>query len=219
MLYPVLRSQEGTQGMKNNTIAGMRLVGGHPCLDFVNTVDARRGRWGPDLLESYSDLIIWGRRVQLIDQTTADRLSTAALQNPKAADNALNHVVSIREAMFDVLRAEAAGTAPSKYAQELFRPSVDEALRQRALIWRSAGWTWDWVENRGLKTILDRIAYEAAVFLSQAHLRRPVRECRGNNCGWLFFDTSRGGQRRWCCDETCGSNSRVRRFRIRAAST
>jgi predicted RNA-binding Zn ribbon-like protein len=202
--------------MTQKTIGAMRLVGGHPCLDFVNTVDARRGRWGPDLLESYSDLIIWGRRAQLIDQTTADRLSAAALQNPKPADDALDHAVSTREAIYDVLKAEAAGTAPSKDAQELLRSSVDEALRQRTITWTSAGWRWDWLENRGLETIVDRIAYEAAGFLSQAHLRRPVRECFGNNCGWLFLDTSRGGQRRWCCDETCGSHSRVRRFRRRA---
>nr|WP_245414476.1 CGNR zinc finger domain-containing protein [Mycoplana dimorpha] len=31
--------------------------------------------------------------------------------------------------------------------------------------------------------------------------------------GWLFFDQSRNGRRRWCSDKKCGSNARVRKFR------
>jgi predicted RNA-binding Zn ribbon-like protein len=42
-----------------------------------------------------------------------------------------------------------------------------------------------------------------------------VRECLGPNCGWLFIDTSRGGQRRWCSDRSCGTHARVRRFRAK----
>ncbi|MBZ9993133.1 CGNR zinc finger domain-containing protein [Mesorhizobium sp. BH1-1-4] len=45
--------------------------------------------------------------------------------------------------------------------------------------------------------------------------RRRVRECKGRQCGWLFLDTSRGGRRRWCSDETCGTRSRVTRFRAK----
>jgi len=30
------------------------------------------------------------------------------------------------------------------------------------------------------------------------------KECP--NCGWLFFDKSKNGRRKWCSMQTCGSN-------------
>ncbi|WP_310218026.1 CGNR zinc finger domain-containing protein [Neorhizobium sp. 2083] len=42
-----------------------------------------------------------------------------------------------------------------------------------------------------------------------------MRECTGDNCGWLFIDHSKSGRRRWCSDATCGSLARVKRFRSR----
>ncbi|MCV4932572.1 CGNR zinc finger domain-containing protein, partial [Escherichia coli] len=40
-----------------------------------------------------------------------------------------------------------------------------------------------------------------------------IRECPGRNCGWLFLDTSRNGQRRWCSEAECGTPARVARHR------
>jgi predicted RNA-binding Zn ribbon-like protein len=51
--------------------------------------------------------------------------------------------------------------------------------------------------------------------LADRQHRRGVRECPGPNCGWLFLDTSKAGRRRWCSDESCGSRSRVKRFRAK----
>jgi predicted RNA-binding Zn ribbon-like protein len=45
--------------------------------------------------------------------------------------------------------------------------------------------------------------------------RREVRECKGDNCGWLFLDRSKGGHRMWCSDASCGARSRIARFRTR----
>ncbi|MGH3132366.1 MAG: CGNR zinc finger domain-containing protein [Gaiellaceae bacterium] len=39
-----------------------------------------------------------------------------------------------------------------------------------------------------------------------------VKECPGaGDCGWLFYDTSRNGTRRWCSMEGCGSRVKMRR--------
>jgi predicted RNA-binding Zn ribbon-like protein len=45
--------------------------------------------------------------------------------------------------------------------------------------------------------------------------RREVRDCKGENCGWLFLDHSKGGHRIWCSDASCGTRSRIARFRRR----
>jgi predicted RNA-binding Zn ribbon-like protein len=46
--------------------------------------------------------------------------------------------------------------------------------------------------------------------------QRRVRECPGaGDCGWLFYDTSRNGSRRWCSMEGCGSRVKMRRHYAR----
>ena len=45
---------------------------------------------------------------------------------------------------------------------------------------------------------------------------RSVKECPGaGDCGWLFYDTSRNGARRWCSMEGCGSGVKMRRHYAR----
>lgn len=34
-------------------------------------------------------------------------------------------------------------------------------------------------------------------------------------CGWMFYDVTRGGRRRWCSMATCGNRSKVRQHRRR----
>ncbi|PSL50724.1 putative RNA-binding Zn ribbon-like protein [Saccharothrix carnea] len=45
--------------------------------------------------------------------------------------------------------------------------------------------------------------------------RGGVRECSADNCGLLFVDTSRAGNRRWCSMERCGNRHKVRAHRAR----
>jgi predicted RNA-binding Zn ribbon-like protein len=38
-----------------------------------------------------------------------------------------------------------------------------------------------------------------------------VHQCPGaNDCGWLFYDISKNGSRRWCSMEGCGSRVKMR---------
>jgi predicted RNA-binding Zn ribbon-like protein len=44
-----------------------------------------------------------------------------------------------------------------------------------------------------------------------------VKACPGpaNDCGWLFYDTSKNASRRWCSMEGCGSVAKMRHYRAR----
>lgn len=84
----------------------------------------------------------------------------------------------------------------------------------RVLVPEPDGFAWRW-SGDSLDAVAHRVALAAAELLVQRADRRRVRECPGPNCGWLFIDTSRGGQRRWCSDESCGTPARVRRFRAK----
>ena len=44
-----------------------------------------------------------------------------------------------------------------------------------------------------------------------------IRECSAHDCGLVYLDTSRSGNRRWCSMQRCGNRAKVRAHRARAA--
>lgn len=45
--------------------------------------------------------------------------------------------------------------------------------------------------------------------------RERVRECSAGDCGLIFYDESRSGNRRWCSMQRCGNRAKVRAHRSR----
>jgi predicted RNA-binding Zn ribbon-like protein len=201
--------------MNTKTVTEIRLLGGHPALDFVNTVDARRDRWGPDALVAYSDLVIWGERLGLIDPALAEQLRLDGATRPSAASAALTRAKVARELLYAAFLAEVRGTVVAPTDGAALGCLVDAALAKRTLKPNAQGFAWSWTES-DLDAVLHRVVLAAADLLASRGDRRALRECPGANCGWLFLDRSRGGRRHWCSEETCGTRSRVERFRARS---
>jgi predicted RNA-binding Zn ribbon-like protein len=68
--------------------------------------------------------------------------------------------------------------------------------------------------------IADRLAHAAVDLLRTVDLGR-VRVCPidEGGCGWLFFDRSRNGSRRWCAMADCGAQAKARRLTARRRAT
>src|SRR3712207_5705500 len=77
----------------------LRLLGGAPCLDFVNSIENRAGHGPEDFLTSYPDLVRWGHHAGLIADATAMRLIAHAEANEPAADEALRRALELRDAL------------------------------------------------------------------------------------------------------------------------
>ena len=45
--------------------------------------------------------------------------------------------------------------------------------------------------------------------------QKRIKICPNPGCNWVFFDTTKGNNRRWCNDLTCGNRDKVRRYRAR----
>jgi predicted RNA-binding Zn ribbon-like protein len=61
---------------------------------------------------------------------------------------------------------------------------------------------------------VDLVSFQVALWAVPllAELPDPrLRICDGNDCSWLFLDSSKGGRRRWCDMATCGNVSKARR--------
>ncbi|KAA2213012.1 CGNR zinc finger domain-containing protein [Teichococcus oryzae] len=200
---------------KNRSIATMRILGGHPGLDLANTVDCRHGRFGPDLLVTFEDLAEWTQRVGLLGAGAAGRLRQWAAEEPDRAAAALARVKRLREAIYRVFSALAAGAEPPPPELSLIEEEARGAQSRRRLErLAGAGYAWTWPESDA-DILAGRLAHEAADLLTTARPGR-VKECFGRNCGWLFLDNSRNNSRRWCSEEGCGTRARVARHRARS---
>jgi predicted RNA-binding Zn ribbon-like protein len=77
------------------------------------------------------------------------------------------------------------------------------------------GFVWAWSADEGpIEAILGPIALSALTLLTQSDLSR-IKQCQGDHCGWLFFDTTKNRSRRWCEMEVCGNRAKQRALRAR----
>jgi predicted RNA-binding Zn ribbon-like protein len=199
---------------KNRSVASLRIVGAHPGLDLANTMASRGERYGPDLLGAYGDLLDWAARIGLLDGERIARLRRRADEAPGEARAALARAKRLREAIYGVFSAAAAGREAPAADLELLDREARRAQAERRLARTPTGYAWVWPDG-DLDVVTRRLAHEAADLLTMARLER-VKECSGGNCGWLFLDTTRNASRRWCSEEDCGTVERVARHRSKA---
>jgi predicted RNA-binding Zn ribbon-like protein len=190
----------------------MRLSGGDPALDFVNTVDSRRGRWGPDLLRHFDDLIILASRTGLIDTREAIKLHAVAKEQPDQAEAELRLAITLREAIYQLFLAEDAQEPYPEMPFTILHERARHARARQVLSNTADGLQW-LQPIAALTDLVDLFAWKASELLTSRSARRDVRECKGDNCGWLFLDTSKSGRRLWCSEASCGTHTRVKRFR------
>jgi predicted RNA-binding Zn ribbon-like protein len=192
----------------------MRLSGGHPALDFTNAVDSRRGRWGPDFLRSFDDLLVLAERTAMLDSAAISRLRKKASADARRARAAVEEAVRLREAIYKAFIAEDTGRAYPSAALKVVEMAAREGRSRERLSHTKSGFAWSLPFDE-LEDVGRAFALAALELLIARNDRREVRECKGDNCGWLFLDHSKGGHRRWCSDASCGARSRIASFRTR----
>ncbi len=71
---------------------------------------------------------------------------------------------------------------------------------------------WAWPTAAGdLTSMLWPVAWSASQLLTSPELAR-VKTCANERCGWLFIDSSRKHNRKWCQMGVCGNRAKARRF-------
>ncbi|MGC1728613.1 MAG: CGNR zinc finger domain-containing protein [Steroidobacteraceae bacterium] len=198
------------------------LCGGHPVLDFVNSLDNRFRDDGPtELLTDYATLLGFTRDTGLLDERHTHRLADCV--SPAAAARALHSARDLREALAAAFYAHATGRTPPPAALATLERHFHAANRHRELRWgsspgkpaRGAGPRWD--RNRfSMRAELPAwLLSQAAAQLMLSDTLPRVRACAADNCRWLFLDTSRNHTRRWCNMRVCGNRMKARRFQAR----
>ena len=193
-----------------------RLLGGHPVLDFINTIDPREGDRKTDYLRSFDDLIQWAQRTGVLRREEARRAMRAAAHDPSAGRRAFVRAIELREACHAIFSAVAAHRRWPSDAVRVLENAFRNALASARLTPTESSAAWRVAP--GLDIVRWQIARAAVGLLESGPLDR-IKRCPGSgNCGWLFLDSSKNASRRWCSMEGCGNRAKVRRYSARLCS-
>jgi predicted RNA-binding Zn ribbon-like protein len=206
-----------------------KLIGGRLCLDFVNTVGGRvsagrrRGRDYADTvlrdkLPRYSDLLSWAEAAGALTRRESLQLGRRAAGDSQLAASVLARAVQLRAALYRIFKSVIENWAPDSADMQILQRELSVVRAHERLAYAAGAFVWKW---RGSARALDRalwpVARSAAELLASNSLAM-IRQCTGDECGWLFLDASRNRNRRWCDMKDCGNRAKVKRFRQRARS-
>lgn len=186
----------------------MKLIGGLPCLDFVNTVGGwKQDRVVEDKLEGYADLARWAGLAGIAVRTPT-RLT------PRDAGRVLARTRVLRLALYRILSRSLEKRSPKRADLAVLTAELTQARDHQAFVSDHGQFRWKWDDTPAPDAILWRVSQSAAGLLTSPDLAR-VRICAGENCGWMFLDQTRNHSRQWCDMKDCGNLAKVRRFRQR----
>jgi predicted RNA-binding Zn ribbon-like protein len=213
--------------LEERPAAQMNLVGGRPCLDFVNTVGGwepipSRGKSDPfatraraDKLNDYFDLLAWGRHAGLLTEGDAQALAREAHRREKEAAAVFERAFALRGAIYFICVAIIHGARPRGVDLDTLNRELGLAYARIKVSAGGSNFVWRWRDEKNdLDQVLWRVTDSAAEMFTADDLGR-LRECPGEDCRWLFLDTSKSSRRQWCDMQTCGNLAKVRRFRER----
>lgn len=198
-------------------IRAIEFEGGHPALDFVNTVRAWTDEELIDYWTSPAELVAWHQRRGLITPATADAFAQLA---PSAANRLLGRARETRSELHTLFAGIVADGRAEQRRLGWLEHALASITKFRHLGASDGGVVWTVRPDPARPASLLALAlFAAEELLTSADFDR-IRACPPpDGCGWLFLDASRNGRRVWCSMKTCGNAAKVRRFRERAAGS
>lgn len=199
-----------------SSASSLTLIGGELALDFANTSSGRGGPMHKEHLRRPEDVVDWAARARVLAPADAAWLRAAATAEPPLGERLMRSALELREHIF-VLGAEIAAGRPAPAPRiESLAHAHAEYLASARLVPFEGRFVWSWATRSApVEAVLGPISLSALTTLLQADLTR-VKQCQGEKCGWLFFDTTKNKSRRWCEMEICGNRAKQRRFGERA---
>lgn len=190
------------------------MVGERLCLDFVNTIswresDNKRRDW----FSSYEKLVDWSHHAGILEEKQTQLLLEKSVHDPSEAEQTLAQAIQLREAIYRIFRSFTNG--------ELINPEVltnfNKVIRHYYQLMHLVPMEYDFsmyfdIPEGAFDSMIPPIVQSAVDILTSENDLKRVKQCEGDPCGWLFFDTSRNRSRRWCSMADCGNRAKARRF-------
>jgi predicted RNA-binding Zn ribbon-like protein len=192
-------------------------IGGRLAIDFSNTADGRETAL-QDELKAGDDFLAWMEAAGCWD--AADRTALAEfLADPERYATFRETAHDLREAIYTALASRIRDGRPDTGALARIAGHYRTVAADAALRPDSEGHArLDWSDAPADSRFLAPIVMDAVELLGDAP-RERLKQCDGEQCGWLFLDTSKAGRRRWCDMATCGNVSKAKRHAARKPKT
>jgi predicted RNA-binding Zn ribbon-like protein len=183
------------------------VVGSRLCLALVNTVLWRRSEAPVERLQSYPDLVATVGGAGWLE--SPDALLKEAVAHPRLARTALAAAIDLREMLFPLLSDIAAGAVPTASDLKPLNSHLNVSLGHVRVADSGDGLTPTWWPENDLDLPVWQVAASAGAVVTSDD-RDRLKQCPGEQCGWLFVDESSNQSRRWCDSRLCGNRARVR---------
>ncbi len=172
-------------------------------IDFINTFDYGRDGWTDSFTDATSAVDWLAQRGLVHADACADD-----------ADRNLHRIRAVRRALRQISESIVADrpAAPGALAE------ANRALRSRAILELVPSDEGVALSHRHVgDPIADSLARLVEPLIAEMAAGRPdrLRICDSDTCQWVFFDSSRTGQRRWCDMSTCGNRAKAARHRAK----
>lgn len=191
------------------------------CLDYANTRFWRGSDAPSESLNGIGDLLDWLAGVAALPAEIIAGARECIRGDSKRAQALLGDAIALREAIYGIFSAVAAGEGPLDRELASLNDALAAAPRRRRLAWRDGGYGWQ-IETVDVTAanLLAPVLWSASELLLNAAHRR-IRRCANDRCLWLFVDTSKSGTRRWCDMGACGNRAKAARHyaKVRRANS
>jgi len=175
------------------------------CLAFADTRYWRGTAAPTDELKNADDLARWVATVARVPATW---------QRLARARGVFERSIDLRETLHRCFSATAAELSPDQQDLMVLDAALAEAPPRQCV--GIGGWVVG--EPRvSAAALLAPVLWSAADLLLGKQLNR-VRQCANPECGWLFLDNSKSGNRRWCSMSACGNRAKAHRHYLRQKS-
>jgi predicted RNA-binding Zn ribbon-like protein len=195
-----LSTKPNPKSISNGEWARFIFVAGRLSIDFTQTggETGKRADW--ERFHQPADLADWFAA------------SPLHLQEVQVDPEEFKDALSLREAIWRVAQAIKQNETPladdiDTINRVAARPDLPPQLSLDGL-------KEVWLSPATASAALSSIARDA-IDLFSGELRSRIRECKNPNCGLMFVDASRPGQRRWCLMKRCGNMSKTARYRVK----
>ncbi|MFC6704170.1 CGNR zinc finger domain-containing protein [Flexivirga alba] len=181
-------------------------LSGHPALELCNT---RAGWHGPpdprgEYLRSYDALALLAVTTGVISADTGDALRQHAAKDPGGVEHTLDRTRKLRADLYSAFTE-----SPSAAARHRLADAISAAHSRQRFVVDIDSAQWEFSGHGTLKDPLDAFLIEAGALLTDDR-RELITACPGEDCGWLFLNTSR--RRRWCQMSVCGNRAKQAAF-------
>jgi len=195
------------------------LSAGDVALDLVNTLDERPTDHARELIPQAAHFFSWARQAGLLSRKQEEKWRAEVERKPRESERVHRRVVELRECLFLLFSSIAAGTETAPEVLAEWNKYLQEALGHYETARKGTGMVWTArSEVQRFESLLWSIIHSAFLLLTGAQSAR-IRRCASESCDWLFLDTSKRGNRRWCDMTVCGNRAKARRFYQRKKSS